>query len=83
MQIEKLNTLDTMKGTIYDIFATGIFAYRERSTNFLIADIYESLDNLEYYSSNWSKFQLKKDRIKLNSDFSKSLRERKKELNLS
>ena len=72
-----------MRTAIYNIFMNGVFSFREKSTNVLIADIYDSLDNLEYYTSEWSKSRLKEDRANLNHDINKSLKERKKELELS
>ena len=68
---------------IHSIFINGVFSYREKSADSLIAEIYNSLNELEYYSAKWSRSKLKEDRHNISCDMNKALNQFKKEHNLS
>jgi len=68
-----------MKEVVFSIFAGGVFYLRERRRDPLISDIYDSLDNLEYYDSQWSKKQISEDRKNFVNAFNSAVLKYKKE----
>lgn len=67
---------------IHDIFMNGVFSYREKSSDTLIAEIYDTLNELEYYSAKWSKSKLREDRHNISCDINKALNQFKKVNNI-